>query len=205
MTTEEQVPVTQPTEAADEKPTTRDSYSDAEVQKMIKERVDRLNKKYLDYEDLKVKATKLAELELATKTKEEQALARVAELEAKMAESTLIAAKAELLLKKRNAIDAAKLSLPAGVSVQDVLDMIPGDTDEAIEQSVAKIKLFFPEPKAQGRGTQTPNKPDTGELTDGEVRNQLLRELNDTKTSPRRKKEINTDLIRLGLKNIPKM
>jgi hypothetical protein len=57
--------------------------------------------------------------------------------------------------RKRAALDAAKLTLPADITLQDLLDMMPANDDEAIEGYIQKFKKMFPASKGLGTSTTT--------------------------------------------------
>ena len=134
---------------------TAKSFTEDDINRIVKERLDRERKKYADYEDLKLAKSKLDEIEMANKSKEEQALAKLLALEAKIAESEKMVRAAEIKERKRAALENAKLGIPKDVALSEMLDMIPGETEEAIESAIMRLKKLFPENKAQGIGTQT--------------------------------------------------
>lgn len=150
----------QTTEPTATEPVKDKTFTQAELDQLIKDRLERERKKYAGFDDLKAKAAKLDEIEAAKKTDEEKALAKLKELQDKIAEKEAAILKAELREKKRSALDQAGLTLPKDVSISDLLDMMPGGEDD-IESYINKFKRMFPasttEPKPQGLGTQTKN------------------------------------------------
>lgn len=60
-------------------------FTQADLDRIVAERVRREREKYKDYDDLKSKAAKLAEIEQAQMTEAERALARLSEIEAQLA------------------------------------------------------------------------------------------------------------------------
>lgn len=151
-------PVVEPT-ATEPVKTPDKTFTQTELDQLIKERLERERKKYAGFDDLKAKAAKLDEIEAAKKTDEEKALAKLKELEDKIAEKEAAILKAELREKKRSALDSAGLNLPSDVSISELLDMMPGGEDD-IEDYIAKFKRMFPasapEPtKPTGLGTST--------------------------------------------------
>jgi hypothetical protein len=92
--------------------------SQDELDRIIGERLARERAKYADYEELKQKVT---EAENANKTELELAQARIAELQGNLLNSAREAA-------------AARHGIPA-----DYLDLLVGDTPEAIEEVAVKL------------------------------------------------------------------
>jgi hypothetical protein len=60
------------------------TFTQDDLDKIVKDRIERERKKYADYSDLKSKATKLDELEKAKLSDEEKAAKRLKELEDKI-------------------------------------------------------------------------------------------------------------------------
>ena len=126
-------------------------------------------------------------LELSEKDK------KISEAEAKLASL-------EAREKKRNALDAAKLTLPADITLQDLLDMMPGNDDEAIEGYVQKFKKMFPASKGLGTSTTTGDKT-TAPSIDDEI-SALHARLNDPKTGTRERVTIGQQLNTLAIRKI---
>jgi hypothetical protein len=95
----------------------------------------------------------LAEMKKATLPDPEKVKLEIAERDKKISEAEAKLASYEAREKKRAALDAAKLTLPADITIQDLLDMMPGNDDDAIAGYVQKFKKMFPE--SRGLGTQT--------------------------------------------------
>ena len=167
------------------------TFTQAELDQLIKDRLERERKKYAGFDDLKAKAAKLDALEAAKKTDEEKALARLKELEATIAEKEAAIKKADLREKKRSALDAAKLTLPKDVSLSDLLDMMPGGEDD-IETYVSKFSKMFPAPvppepsKSVGTPTKSGDPVQSKSLRD--ELNEITAKLADPKT-PRRERD----------------
>jgi hypothetical protein len=75
-------PITPPVASGTEPtPPPEPKFSQADIDRVVKERLDREKAKYADYEALKGKATKLDELEAANKTEAEKLAVRLATIE----------------------------------------------------------------------------------------------------------------------------
>jgi hypothetical protein len=144
---------------------TAKTFTEDEINRIVKERLDRERKKYADYNDLKLAKAKLDEIEMASKTNEERALAKLKDLETKLAEQERAVRAADTKEKKRAALESANLGIPKDVTLTELLDMIPGETDEAIESAITRLKKLFPVSKAQGIGTQVTETPNAGKKT----------------------------------------
>lgn len=153
-TTQEQASVKPITEAPPAK-----TFSEEDINRIVRERLDRERKKYSDYEELKQAKSKLDEIEMASKTREEQAIAKLQALEAKLADQEAKIKAADIRDKKYTALESAGLNLPRDVSISDLMEMIPGQSEEEIETAIGKFKKLFPASKSQGMGTQVVEAP----------------------------------------------
>ena len=127
------------------------TFSQADVDRMIADRLSREQKKYADYSELKkakeeldqLKQGQLSELEKANAARE-KAEARVKEFEAQIRGMELRS------LKSRLAADAG---LPA-----ELADRIRGEDETSIKADIEELKKIFPQRAAVGgRGAPTAN------------------------------------------------
>lgn len=126
-----------PTEGGDKQPETFKVFASKEehdeyVNGIVKDRLDRERKKYADYDDLKMKAEKLTELEKSQMSEVERIKAELAEKDRLLQEAT-----GELTGLKLQQMKASKLA-EAGISAEWA-DSVAGNTEEEIAASVAKI------------------------------------------------------------------
>jgi hypothetical protein len=181
------------------------SFSEDDINRIVRERLDRERKKYSDYDDLKAAKSRLDEIELANKTNEEKALIRLKELEDKLAAKEQAIKQADLREKKRTAIECAGLGLPKDVSVSDLMDMIPGESDEAIEAAIGKFKKLFPINKAQGMGTQVIETPNVGKKTIDMRLAELQFQLKDRSLDNRSREDLAREMLSLNNKKMREM
>ncbi|MDR1206701.1 MAG: DUF4355 domain-containing protein [Peptococcaceae bacterium] len=132
-------------------------FSQAYVDKIIKDRLEKERKKYADYEDLKAKAAQLSEIE-AKKLKDagefeellkQERAAHAAELEKQKA--VLEALEAE---KKDKETEALRLKIAAEKGIRlELADRLRGDTEEEIRADAEAMSAFFapanPDPSQQ--------------------------------------------------------
>lgn len=124
-----------------------------EVDKIIKERLERERKKYADYEDLKKSAEELAKLKDSEKTEVERLKAEAAKIAKERDElSTRIKAQ-ETRSRKVAALE--KAGLPVALA-----DRVLGETDEEIGKDVEALKALGLVGSNKGGGG---NPPKTGE------------------------------------------
>ncbi len=177
-------------------------YTDEDVDRIFNEKwakkMAALEKKHGKIDDLAAKAAKLEEIERNKLSDEEKKKADLKalqdQIDAKQAELT----KTLLREKKRSALDAAKLALQKDVTLNDLLDMMPGGEDD-IEASILRFKKIFPEPepsKAIGGGSQTPPAAKPPDLKEQIAT--LEAQARDPKTDPQTRDQLNTQI--LGLK-----
>jgi len=173
------------------------TFTEEDLNRIVKERLDRERKKYANHADLEAKAKRLDEIENAKKSDEEKALAKLRALEDTIAEKEKAIQKAELKEKKRSAIEAAKLALPKDVTISDLLDMMPGEEDD-IETAILRFKKMFPESKSQGTGTQITDTPGTGKKTVDDEMAEIRLKLKDAALSMNDKEVLAKKLLSLG-------
>jgi len=126
----------------------------------------------------------------AAKTKEERLLQERDEAHKKLASL-------ESKEKKRAALEGAKLTLPNDVSMNDLLDMMGGNDDEAIAGYVEKFKKMFPASKGLGTATTTggaPAKPKTVVDQIADIQDKI----NDPKTTSHEKLTFGRQLVSLN-------
>lgn len=129
------------------------TFTQAELDAIVSDRLKRAGEKYKDYDDLKAKAAKLDEMEAAGKTELEKATKKAADLQAELD---------SLKKEKEAAAIRAKVAKDNNISP----DLLTGDTEEACTaQAKAMLEYFKPggypdvkdggEPKTQGAGGAT--------------------------------------------------
>ena len=135
---------------------TEKTFTQAELDAIVKDRLKRANEKYSDYEALKEKAAKFDELEAANKTELEKATEQVKTLKAELEG-----------IKKSSEISAMRTKIATENNVP--IELLTGSTEEECTTQVTKIKELL---SANGVPTGV---SDGGEV----VRNQKV----DTRTS----------------------
>lgn len=120
------------------------SFSQADVDRIVADRLKREKEKYADYEELKGKAEKLKDIEAAQMTEQEKAQAKIAELEARNAE-TEAKVRAMEITRLRSKLLADE-GLPA-----DLADRVRGETEEEIKADLESLKAIV-KPKNIGGG-----------------------------------------------------
>lgn len=121
----------------------------ADLDRIIADRLSRERSKYADYEDLKAKAQRLAEIEEANKTEAEKVAEQLAELQAKVAE-----------YETREQINAWKQEVAEATGVPAAV--LAGSTKEEIEAHAESLKPLIT-PSAQPAAAAVPtigNQPD---------------------------------------------
>lgn len=129
------------------------TFTQAELDAIVQDRLDREKKKYSDYKELKASAERLKTLESEKLTEQEKATKKLADLEKKITEKEEALNARDLRDKKRTALEAANLGLTDAWTFSDILDLMPGD-EESIPQEIEKWKKRFPAKKGLGTGTQ---------------------------------------------------
>ena len=112
-----------------------------------------------------------------------------------LAESAARLAAYESRDKKRSALDEAKLSLPDGITFTDILDMMPGNSDEEIAGYVEKFKKMFPESRSLGTSTTQGTRQSSVSLVD-QIR-KLETDMLKLETPPLEKERIAKEVIKL--------
>lgn len=105
------------------------TFTQAEVDKIVSERLQRDRNKYSDYEDLKAKAAKFNELEESNKTELEKANEKVASLTKEL--DTL--KEADKIRKIRDAV-AKEMNIPA--------ELLTSDTEDGCRKQAEAIKEY---------------------------------------------------------------
>lgn len=118
--------------------------SQEELDRIIQSRLDRERKRFSDYDDIKAKAARLAELEDANKTEAEKVQARLDAAEKRAVELESKALRAE--------VAAAK-----GVPVA----LLTGSTQDELEAAADALIAFRGEPKQAGPSSSSLNRVNT--------------------------------------------
>jgi hypothetical protein len=176
------------------------TFTQAELDAIIQDRLARLDKKYADYKDLKAASEKLKILEATKLTEEEKAKAKLADLQKAIAEKDAILQARELKDKKRSVLEAANLGLTEGWTLSDILDLMPGD-EESIPLELEKWKKRFPAKKSLGTGTQT-GEQSLKDLTLVEQIAGLSTKMKDPKLSKAERRDIADKLASLQTKKM---
>lgn len=138
-----------PDPAPDPEPSFTPVTSQDQFDAMVKARINREREKYADYEDLKTKAAKLAELEAANLTELEKSQKRTADLERKAADAEARAQ--ENLLRASVVAEAARKNVVDPDAVVALLDRsvlefnedgTPTNTAEAVDE-LLKAKPYL--------------------------------------------------------------
>lgn len=103
--------------------------SQADLDRIISDRVARERAKFADYDDLKAAAGRLAEIEEANKTELDKALEKAAAAEQRLA---------DLEAANRRLAAIAKHQIP-----DDFADLVTGSTDEELEASAKKVSALI--------------------------------------------------------------
>ena len=146
-TVNQDVTTNEPTQTTEQNERT---FTQAEMDNVIAERLKRERAKYTDYEELKAKAEKFDEIEEANKTELQKATERANELEAKLTS-----------LEKQNEIRSIreKIANETGVPV----GLLTGEDEESCKTQAQSI-LEFAKP------TGYPPVKDGGEITHNQTR-----------------------------------
>lgn len=143
------------------------TFTQAEIDALISERLKREREKYKDYDELKKMAAKWAEKEKAEMSEAEKLQAKIADFEKKLAEKDQEVQQAKMEALKLCILD--ELSLP-----KSFLSRIFGNTEEEIRADAAELKKLLgiqgkvgtgTNPPGVGTGEVNPWKPDTFNLT----------------------------------------
>lgn len=113
------------------------TLTQADVDRVVAERLTRERQKYVDYDDLKAKAAKLAEIEAAAQTDAEKLTAKAEAAEKKAADLIARTTKAEIKALADGFADREDAALMLGDLSQYVKD---GDVDtDAIKAALAEV------------------------------------------------------------------
>lgn len=137
-----------PTGDGDQKEQSGKTFSQADVDRILADRLKREREKYADYDDLKKSKEELDVLKTAQMTEQEKAQARIAELEAKNAETEAKAKALELSTLRTRLL--AEAGLPA-----ELADRVKGENEESIKADLEALKKIV-KPKDIGGGGVPP-------------------------------------------------
>ena len=127
------------------------TFSQADVDRMIADRLAREQKKYADYGDLKAAKEELDKLKEGQKSELEKANAAREKAEAKAKEF-----EAKMKLMELNALKS-KLAAEAGIPAE-FADRIRGEDETSVKADIEELKKIFPQRAAVGgRGAPTAN------------------------------------------------
>lgn len=131
------------------------TFSQADVDRMIADRLSREQKKYADYDALKAAKEELDKLKDGQKSELEKANAAREKAEAKAKEF-----EAKVKLMELNALKS-KLAAEAGIPAE-FADRIRGEDEASIKTDIESLKKLFPQKAAGGQGApQAGNAPKT--------------------------------------------
>jgi hypothetical protein len=160
--------------------------SQADLDRIVEQRLARERQKFADYDDLKAKAAKVDELEAASKTELQKALDEVADRDKKLSELP-----SQI---RRQVVRFASQAAHAGfIDPEDALSFLPADTDlddaDAVKAALAdlaerKPHLVNAKPKVKERPKPKPGErdDDTGDETKGKARAaEALRQFRNTR------------------------
>lgn len=138
------------------------AFTQADVDRIVKDRLARQKSQFADYDDLKSKADRLAEIEAANQSELERAQARLVELEKQASEATARARDASL----RSAVvaEAARKNVvdpDAAYALLDRSSLEIGDDGSVSNVAEAMESLLQAKPYLVG-GTQTRGSADLG-------------------------------------------
>ena len=142
---------------------TEKTFNQAELDAIISDRLKREREKYADYEQLKEKATKLDEIEEASKTELQKATERAEKLESELTQMS----RAEEIRQIRENV-ATATGVPAS--------LLNGETEEACKEQAEAIMSF------KQSSTSYPTVKDGGEIQStikGSTRQQFAEWAND--------------------------
>jgi len=157
MPTEETTPAKETSQTpANEEETTEqkeETFTKAQLTEMLQKEIGKITAK---------NAKKLEAIQAELEAERRKALPDPEKIKAELADkdSKIKAyedrlAAIEFTQKKRDALDAAKLTLPDDITTNDLLDMMPGNDDDAIAGYILRFKKMFPAQKALGTSTVT--------------------------------------------------
>jgi hypothetical protein len=185
------------------------TFTQSELDAIVKDRLDRERKKYSDYSDLKAKAQKFQESEDAKLKEDEKLAKKLKELNDKIEEKEKELAARTLRDLKRSKIEQAiadgKMVLPKGKTVDSLVARSIATSEEEIDTDIADLIGYFPppepktEPEKKALGTQTKvgdaTKPQSLLEKKAEIDAKLSEDLRVPKLSQRER----TDLANLSI------
>jgi hypothetical protein len=140
------------------------TFTEDDLNRIVKERLDRERKKYSDYNDLKAAKAKLDALEVAKLDDEGKATKRLKDLEDKIAEKEKALALKSLHDLKRSKIEQAiadgKLELPKGRTIDSLVKRMIGETEEDLDTDIEDLAGLFPKSKGLSGPSQVQQQPD---------------------------------------------
>jgi hypothetical protein len=174
-----------------------ETYTKAQLTELIQKEIGKVTAKH---------SKKEADLQAALDAEKKKSLPdpekvklEIAERDKKIAEAETKLANFEALGKKRDALDGAKLTLPADVTISDLLGMMPGNSDEEITAYVEKFKKMFPASVGVGTPTNTGNNQEKPKSLRDQLAD-LNNKLADPKISDREKRVFASQIITLNRK-----
>lgn len=125
------------------------TFTQADVDRIVGERISGVKSKFADYDDLKVKAAKADELEAAQMTEVEKALKRAEQAETALKAEQERVAQAELASLKLRV--GTEKGLPSAL-----IDRLAGNDAESIAADADAILAALPKPQAPAGGANPP-------------------------------------------------
>lgn len=120
------------------------NFTQADVDRIVADRLKREKEKYADYDDLKARAKKLGDLEAAQMSEQEKLQAQLAQLEKGKAEAEARVKALEISTLRARLL--AEAGLPA-----ELADRVKGETEEEIKADLESLKKIV-KPKDIGGG-----------------------------------------------------
>lgn len=141
------------------------TFTQADVDRIVADRLKRAESKFADYDDLKAKAGKLDEIEAANKSEADKLREELDQLKAANSEATTKALRAEVAMSK--GLTAAQAKRLVGTTPEE----LEADADEILEAFKPadgnKPPSGRPAPDLQGGTDPTvPTDPDIGKIVD---------------------------------------
>ncbi|MEG1501954.1 MAG: DUF4355 domain-containing protein [Synergistaceae bacterium] len=125
------------------------TFTQAELDSIVQDRLKREKEKYADYEELKKAKEKLDELDSANKSELDKLKADYEKMK-KSAEEK----EAQLRVKEIKDLKA-KLCADAGIK-SEFADRVAGEDEESIKKDIEALKKLIPAQEAGGKGTPPP-------------------------------------------------
>jgi hypothetical protein len=138
-------------------PVEKKTFTQDELDQIVKDRIARERKKYADYPELQKKAAEAEKIKAEKLTEEEKRITRIKELEDIASKKDAEIQARDLREAKRSHIEKLiadkKISLPEGTTVGDFLDILSVTEDGSFDS--ARLLKIAPGKKGLGSGTQT--------------------------------------------------